>query len=521
MRNNFGLLLAASIMMATPAGAQDAANFLAQADRAIGASSVNSIRYSGTGWMGAVGQNFVDGEDWPRHVLQSYERVIDYPSQSSREDYVRVQGDYPARGGGQTPIIGERRTLQLASGGYAWTLNGNGEPVAQSPEDAELAQFMIAVSPHGIIKSAMAADDVTLVDRYIPSQDRTLKVVAFTAMGGHRVSIEFNDQHMMERFMTQIPNPVMGDMQMEVRYEEWMDIGNGIKFPFLFHGHRGDHLLTARTGMNWLNLNVSEATANVADAALTVPASVRDAPEPQVNVDPQEVADGVWLMAGGSHNSVAVEFDDFVTVVDAPQNEARSQAVIAEINRLMPGKTIRYLVNTHHHWDHLGGARTYVAQGATVVTHESDENLYRDAVFAPQIRTLSPDTLSRNPFATTGPGPVALETVKDRYSISDGTRTILIFNVQDLAHAGDMLITYLPQEQILINADLWGPPAAGAPAPANISASAIALYRNMHRLNLNVTTHVPIHGQPGPNADFERIVGPAAMQQQAALEGGG
>ena len=144
----------------------------------------------------------------------------------------------------------------------------------------------------------------------------------------------------------------MGDMQMEIRYEEWQDIGNGIMFPFLFHGHRGDHLLTARPGMNWLNLEVSEASANVAGAALTVPDGIRNAPEPQVNVAAQEVADGVWLMAGGSHNSVAIEFDDFVTVVDAPQNEARSLAVIAEIKRLIPGKAIRYLVpkQAHNQW---------------------------------------------------------------------------------------------------------------------------------------------------------------------------
>lgn len=519
MKHKLSILLVVSALAASPAHAQDAQGFLAEADRAIGASQVNSIHFTGSGWMGAVGQNYSDGEDWPRTVLQSYDMTIDYPTRSSREDYVRVQGDYPARGGGGTPIIGERRTLTFASGGYAWTENANGEPVAQSPENAELAEFMIAVSPHGFIKSAMAAEDVTLIDRFVPSQDRTLKVISFTRMG-HTVSGEFNDEYILERLMTQIANPVMGDMQMEIRYEEWMDIGNGIQFPFLFHGHRGDHLLTERTGMNWLNLNISAAEANVANAALTVPEQVRNAPAPQVNVAASEIADGVWLMAGGSHNSVVVEFDDFVAVIDAPQNEARSLAVIEAIGANIPGKTIRYVVNTHHHWDHLGGARTYVAQGATVVTHESNEALYRDAVFAPQIRTLSPDSLSRNPFATTGPGPVALETVTDRHFISDGNRTILIFNVQNLEHSADMLITYIPDAHILVNADLYTPPAAGT-TPDNISQSAVALYRNIQRLNLTVQTHVPIHGQPGPNADFERIVGPAAQEQQASLEGGG
>jgi hypothetical protein len=38
-----------------------------------------------------------------------------------------------------------------------------------------------------------------------------------------------------------------------------------------------------------------------------------------------------------------------------------------------------------------------------------------------------------------------------------------------------MLIVYLPQERIVINADLYPPPARGAAPPANISQSAIAL----------------------------------------------
>ena len=82
-----------------------------------------------------------------------------------------------------------------------------------------------------------------------------------------------------------------------------------------------------------------------------------------------------------------------------------------------------------------------------------------------------------------------------------------------------MAIVYLPAQKILINADM-GPPPANAPESA-INANTIALYNNMKRLKLDVVTHVPIHGAPSPNADFEKTVGPvAAKQRPAGGEGG-
>jgi glyoxylase-like metal-dependent hydrolase (beta-lactamase superfamily II) len=39
------------------------------------------------------------------------------------------------------------------------------------------------------------------------------------------------------------------------------------------------------------------------------------------------------------------------------KTEARSLAVIREVKKLIPNKPVRYLVSTHHHWDHLGGVR--------------------------------------------------------------------------------------------------------------------------------------------------------------------
>jgi hypothetical protein len=54
---------------------------------------------------------------------------------------------------------------------------------------------------------------------------------------------------------------------------------------------------------------------------------------------------------------------------------------------------------------------------------------------------------------------------------------------------------------------------------ANVSNNAVVLYRNLKRLKLDVATHVPIHGNPGSNADFERIVGPVAAR--TPQQGGG
>jgi glyoxylase-like metal-dependent hydrolase (beta-lactamase superfamily II) len=516
MKRITGLLLAALALSAGPASAQqDAQSFLQAADRAIGASALNSVQITAAGWYAPMGQNFAPDEHWPRLNLQSYTLTIDYPSKSSKEEMVVTQGTNPSRGGGFQPIQGEQRTASFVSGNSAWTVNAQGQPVAQ-PAEAEARQFLIWTSPHGFIKAARAAKDATLVERYMNMTNRTIKVVGFTTMGKYRVTGEFNGD-VLDRVITWIPDPVMGDMQYEIRYTDYRDIGSGVKFPHRFHAHRGDSfLLPTNFARNWMDYTVKEARANIQNASLTVPANVANAQPAPINVTATQLTPGVWLMGGGSHNSVAIEFRDFVTVIEAPLNDARSNAVIAEVHRRIPNKPIKYLVNTHHHFDHLGGVRSYVAEGATVVTHESNADFYNRVVFATQSRTLSPDRLSMFPFATTGPTPVRLETMRDRHFITDGQRTLMLFQVPAIQHASNMIVAYLPQEGILINGDLYTPPAAGAPPPANVGNGAIGLYNTVKRLNLTVNQHVPIHGQPGTQADFERIVGPAAAAAAAA-----
>jgi hypothetical protein len=98
-----------------------------------------------------------------------------------------------------------------------------------------------------------------------------------------------------------------------------------------------------------------------------------------------------------------------------------------------------------------------------------------------------------------------------------------IFHVQDMSyelgdssyaqgnHATDMLMAYLTKEKILINADLYTPPAQGAPLPAPTPGMR-TLYQNMLKHKLDVARHAPIHGRVGTNEEFVKIVGQTGTQ---------
>jgi glyoxylase-like metal-dependent hydrolase (beta-lactamase superfamily II) len=218
-----------------------------------------------------------------------------------------------------------------------------------------------------------------------------------------------------------------------------------------------------------------------------------------VQVASEQLGEGVWLIGGGSHHSVAIEFDNYVTVIEAPLNEERSLAVIDELNRLIPNKPIRFIVTTHHHWDHLGGLRAFVHEGATVITHDSNKPYYQEVLRA-GIWTLEPDRFSLHPPEEWSEGYI-FETLNEKYVIADRTTTVELYNVQGLAHAAGMLIAYIPDEKIVVQADLYFP-AASTP-----NASARTFHRNLQRLDLDVETIVGIHGRPTPMSQFTEFVG--------------
>jgi glyoxylase-like metal-dependent hydrolase (beta-lactamase superfamily II) len=518
MAKRLSVIVVLLALMGATAAAQDAKAVLQAVAKAMGTEALKCVTYSGTGgYVGIVGQGYSPGDDWPKVELANFSRTINFDARTMREEQVRRQGNYPGRGGGGIPIQGEQRLINLVSGNYAWNLQGT--TVNPQPAAAATRQLEIWLDPHGFLKGAMAAKDLVGFERYEGGTSgeggfgEKRNILAYT-MGKFRIQGSINKQNEVVRIQTFVPTPFLGDTVEEKTYGGYKQFG-GVKFPTNFHHHTNwDHEERPQGyfgvrdgGHNSFGITIANVQPNVCGEAVTVPAAVQNTTIPPVRVESQKLAEGVFYLTGGSHHSVAVEFSDFVTVVEAPLDEARSLAVIGEVKRLIPNKRIKYVVNTHHHFDHSGGLRTYVHEGAIPVAHRDLVPYYYYAVMDLAPRTLEPDRLSLYPpdeFQET----FVLEGVQnDKYTISDGTRIMDLHLVEGNPHAVGMLMVHLPKEKLLIEADLFNPPAANAPLPTTASAANTSLYNNVQRLKLAVAQIIPIHGRVFPWADFVKIAG--------------
>ena len=458
--------------------AQDAKTVLQNATKAMG--DVKSIQFSGTGHLSAVGQAWNPSSPWPETIVKSYTKSIDYGSHSAREELVRNEGDPPAKGGA-APFGGDQKQINLVSGQYAWNQPGNAPQPAVAA--AEERQLQIWLTPHGFLNAAMQNNATA-------KKGKGGTEVTFTTMGKFKVTGTIDSQNMVTKTETRIPNPVLGDMLVETDYSGYKDFG-GVKFPTAIVQKQGGYPL--------LDLTVTDVKANM-PLELSVPDPVKQAMLPPVVVQTQKLGDGVWWLGGGSHHSVVVEYPTYITVIESPLNDERALAVIAEAKKLVPNKPIKYLVNTHSHFDHLGGVRAFIAEGSTIITNAMNKPYYEKIFKAP--RTLAPDRLSQNPKKAT------FITVKDKYVLSDGGREIDIIHVENDNHNEGILMVYIPKEKVLVEADDFTPPAPNGPPPAPRAVNFTKnLNANIERLKLDVVTIAPLHGFVVPFAELKKLAG--------------
>jgi len=448
-----------------------------------GATGLKTIQYSGTGSAFRFGLSYEPTEPWPKLEMKSYTRVVDYEKGAWQDNSFQEQFANRPRDDRPQPEFRFRNEIAAFADGHAWNVIGDGAPAA-AHEEVEERQLQAVITPLGWVKAAMTANP-TMESANINGKEVT--AISFTVQGNHKVKGYVNAENLLEKVETWVANPLFGDMLIETNYSDYRDF-SGVMFP--------GKILQNMGGFPVLDLTVSEVKPN-APVNIEVPEEAKQPPTPHEGVKTKKVADGLWYLAGGSHTSMVLEFNDHVVVFDCPGEEERSLEVMAEVKKLVPGKPIRYVINSHHDPNHSGGIRTYVAEGVTVVTHAINKEFYERIFQTPH--TLEPDRLFQNPK------PATFLTVENEHTLTDGTRSLVLYQVKDNIHNAGLLMAYLPKEKILMEADSWSPRAPNIPYPPP-NLMTLNLADNIERLKLDVQYILPTHGRMVPIAELRRAI---------------
>jgi len=475
MRINWTVIAGVGIVLATPSHGQQ--NRLEQAATAMGAASLNSIQYRGSGNVYSFGQGYEPGERFPRFIQRTYDAAINYQTPAMRLVQVRSQGENPPRGGGQQALAGDQRAVAVVSGKFAWQEAGN-QAVPNNDAAADRLRALWA-TPHGVVKAATANSGK------VDGNNVTISVE------GREFKATLNAENLVEKVSYLSTNDVIGDYAIEIAYTDYGDFG-GIKFP--------RHIVQTEDGHPTLDITVSEVRPNAA-VAIETPANVREAPAPTLRVTVEKFTDGVFFFTTPNARNWAIDFGDHIVVVEGQGSDARSLAVIEEIKKAIPNKPIRYVINTHAHYDHAGGLRTYVAQGVTVVTHEMNKPFYEKAWARP--RTIAPDSLSKAPKAA------VYETVNDKKVMTGGGKTIELYYMKGTSHNMYNLLVFMPGTGLAFWGDGYNPPEGNEVRDlGRTPEQGIDLYRVITMNNLDVKTIAPAHGAaPKPFDNLKKAIG--------------
>ena len=439
-------------------------------------ASVSTLILEGEGTQYNFGQDITPEAAGQTFAVTRYRRTIDIAGDRSQIELTRVPKFTYWQGlAAQRQVQGVDKTM-----GYNVSPTGGASRVSAAVVDDRRAELL----RHPVVAVRAALDPAARLTNARTEHGESSVEVATSDGRAFTLTID-PATGLPARVSTPGNNVNLGDVVISTTFADYQIVG-GVQLPTRLTT-RTDESITAE-------VRVTKQAVDSEVGDLSAPAAAAAAPAPAAqtpNVTVEAVSPGLWLLAGGSHHSALVEFSDHLMLIDAPQSDTRTLAVIARARELRPGKPLTHVVNSHHHFDHSGGIRAAVAEGLTVITHHGNAKFLEEIVRRPHTRV--PDALSKNPR------PLTLETVSDEKVITDGTMTVHLYPAPG-EHSETMLMAYLPRERALVVIDVYEP---GEP----VHMFAARFLEDLQRRNLRVDRIVPLHGKIVPYAQLVKDAG--------------
>src|SRR6266481_5673808 len=494
--------------LAQPAAAQSGADLVRQSVAAQGGaaalSSAKTTIIKGEAKHWEPGQSYSPTGEARFLGDSTYTQTVDNATRTARVDWDRDM---------KYPFIERLKYSEITTPTFGVLIDDKG---AQRPMSGiRLAAHWRErerASPRLLVRALDAPDSISaLPDQKIG--DRSLPAVSIKTRAGTFTVLFDRTTHLPAAIRTRDADNVYGDSNYDMILSDWKDVG----------GTKRAHTLSFQlNGVEVQRLTLKEVTVNAPIPANTFAVSddvkakaktaATDAPYQWVlrrlflgrfldsdkvyfpengGFKLAELAPNVQHVVGGTANNLIVATKDGIVVFDAPVNEGQSRWVIDEAKKKYPGKPIKYLVLTHHHMDHTGGTRTYIAEGATVIVPSPDKGYFEKDVRSPH--TVVSDDLQKKPRAAT------IVEVKDQMSLKDDTDEVRLYRIPN-PHVQGMFIGYLPKHNIVYVTDLVSPRG-----PIDRSDMTVSVGDALRKYGISGATLAGGHGTTAKQAD---IAGP-------------